>query len=157
MQRTRFLTLCAVALVAAAIPAAALAASLPKLAGGESSRFSVRPHYIELSVDGALYIGGSKSSSGRIGSISWSSWGSSRARGTGYLWVDNCNPNCASGRYKGHKVGISASNVRNGDFRRITLSCTVSGRSKSDTLTLGKAINANIWFWNHGVLACERA
>ena len=155
MQRsTKFLTTCIVALAAALIPAAALAASLPKLANGESARFSVRPHSILLSADGALYVGGSKSSSGKVGAIAWSSWGSSRARGSGSLWVNNCKPDCVSGKFSGHKVSISASNVSGGDFRSLTLSCTVGGKSKTDTLSLRKA--GSIWFWNYKTLACEK-
>ncbi len=156
MQRpTKFLTICVVALAAALIPAAALAASLPKLAVGDSSRFSVRPHFIELSADGALYVGGAQSK-GKIGAIGWSSWGSTRARGSGYLWVNNCKPNCAAGKFAGHKVSISASNVSGGEFRSVALTCTVSGKSKTDNLSLKKASNSNLWFWNYKTLACEK-
>ncbi len=158
MQRsTKFLTGCVVALAAALIPAAALAASLPKLAVGDSSRFSVRPHYIELSADGSLFVGGSKSSSNKIGAIGWSSWGSARARAGGYLWVNNCKPNCAAGKFSGHKVSIAASNVSGGDFRTVRLSCTVGRKSKTDTLRLSKATGSPLWFWNYKTLACEKA
>lgn len=156
MQRpTKFLTVCVVALAAALIPAAAVAASLPTLAVGDSSRFSVRPHFIELSADGALYVGGAQSK-GKIGPIGWSSWSSTRGRGSGYLWVNNCKPNCAAGKFAGHKVSINASNVQSNEFRTVTLTCTVSGKSKTDTLRLQKATNSNLWFWNYKTLGCEK-
>ncbi len=157
MQRSsRFLSISVAALALALIPAAALAATLPKLAaGGGSSRFSVRPHFVQLSADGALYLGGSRKS-GKIGPISWRRWSSSAARGNGYLWVDNCKPDCASGKFTGHKVGISASSVSGGDFQKVKLSCTVSKRSRSDTLTLLKA-SGKVYYWEFNKLACEKA
>lgn len=37
----------------------------------------------------------------------WNTWNSTTAKSTGTLWVDNCVPNCASGKESYHKLYVT--------------------------------------------------
>ena len=56
-----------------------------------------RPRQIVLSADG----------SGAVSGLSWASWGGQQATGTGTLQVDDCQPNCASGKFTGYPATVT--------------------------------------------------
>jgi hypothetical protein len=45
-------------------------------------------------------------SSGYLTKLKWSSWTSATATATGVLYTDNCNPNCASGKFSHQNVDV---------------------------------------------------
>jgi serine/threonine protein kinase len=60
-----------------------------------------RPRQIVLSADG----------SGAVAGLSWASWGGQQATGTGTLQVDDCQPNCASGKFTGYPATVTLSGL----------------------------------------------
>ncbi len=93
-----------------------------------------------LSADGGLYIaGGSKVGSNTVGhrleQLGLHPGARQRLRVGRQLQAELCLRASPSG----HKVSITASNVSGGNFRTVTLTCTVKGKSKTDTLKLRKA------------------
>jgi serine/threonine protein kinase len=60
-----------------------------------------RPRQIVLSADG----------SGAVSGLSWASWGGQQATGTGTLRVDDCQPNCASGKFAGYPATVTLSGL----------------------------------------------
>ena len=56
-----------------------------------------KPSQVVISADG----------SGAVKNIAWSDWGTATATGAGILEVDNCNPNCATGTYKGYPARVT--------------------------------------------------
>jgi hypothetical protein len=65
--------------------------------------FAVEPAQIVPAGDGALFIAGTGPHYGRI---DWSDWTFGSAYGTGVVWGDDCDPNCAAGTYHGFRVRI---------------------------------------------------
>jgi hypothetical protein len=53
--------------------------------------------------DGGMYVD----------KITWSTWDSSGAEGTGYYNVNDCTPDCADGTFRKVEVKVSLSNVAN--------------------------------------------
>jgi hypothetical protein len=60
-----------------------------------------RPQQIVVSADG----------SGAVSGLSWTSWGGQQATGTGTLQVDDCQPNCASGKFTGYPATVTLSGL----------------------------------------------
>jgi hypothetical protein len=56
----------------------------------------VRPSEFDIFCDG----------SGSLNNLKWSSWTTSLAAGTGVEYVDNCVPNCASGKFSHQNVDV---------------------------------------------------
>lgn len=87
---------------------------------GGSPRFAVKPATITALYDAVL---GGKDGSGKFsngtyhwGHLSWSSWASQQATAHGVLWQDNCNPDCAGGRFIASAVTIGLSAPQSGHF-----------------------------------------
>ena len=57
----------------------------------------VRPKEIAISGDG----------SGSVTDLVWSDWGSARATATGTMRLDDCNPNCAQGKFTGYPATVT--------------------------------------------------
>jgi hypothetical protein len=47
-----------------------------------------------------------------VDKIAWSSWGGSRAAGSGTLEINNCNPNCAQGTYTGYPATVTLDGLK---------------------------------------------
>jgi hypothetical protein len=62
----------------------------------------IRPKEITDSGDG----------SGYVTNLVWSNWGSSQATATGTQEVDNCNPNCAQGKYTGYPATVTVAGLQ---------------------------------------------
>jgi hypothetical protein len=57
----------------------------------------VRPKEIYVSGDGT----------GVVTSLVWSNWGESHANATGVIQLDNCEPNCAQGKYTSYPATVT--------------------------------------------------
>jgi hypothetical protein len=118
---------CAVLLIAAvtAGPAAARSA-LPRIPGnapGGPVKLEVKPAQIIYTLDGTGILGGfdGRGRAGGFGHLHWSAWTHQSATGRGADWIDNCKPNCASGRYSPSAATVTAFRPRGGHFTRMTL------------------------------------
>jgi hypothetical protein len=118
--------------VSASPGAPAKASSLPRLLAEEFGAFSVRPAQIVISGDGSAIIGGPAPWIGRnpdpqhpgtqLGHITWATWTTTGATGSGDFWRDNCKPDCAGGTYFPQLVKLVASHVRDGVYTQLVLS-----------------------------------
>ncbi|HLY48195.1 MAG TPA: glycoside hydrolase family 76 protein [Solirubrobacteraceae bacterium] len=140
--------------------ASSLAAThLPRLLRADvSSRFAGRPATITLGCCGQLIVGGPGVSakafgSGKRGRIRWKDWGSSRADGSGLLWIDNGVPSCGSRSFRPHQVSIEAFGARNGRYTELRLVYRLGRRRVSDLRRLervrGTKPAAFEWFGSH--------
>ncbi|HZU39955.1 MAG TPA: hypothetical protein VE992_02830 [Solirubrobacteraceae bacterium] len=66
---------------------------------------AVRPTDITYTGDGTGFLGGAHAR-GLHSAIHWTKWTTSVAVGSGYNQLDNCVPDCASGRFHGYAVKI---------------------------------------------------
>jgi hypothetical protein len=85
-------------------PAAITVCTVP--AGGctlaESARdMAERPQQIEASGDGSQVVTG----------LSWTGWGGARATATGTLQVNDCQPNCVSGKFTGYPATVTVTGL----------------------------------------------
>lgn len=103
----------AVALVAAS--AASAAAAVPKIVSSDGPASAgrnpqVRPGVIIYTGDGSGVLAGRGRPSRRpkFGRLHWTSWSAAGARATGANWLNNCVPNCASGRFTAYPVAVRA-------------------------------------------------
>ncbi|HTT50890.1 MAG TPA: hypothetical protein VMH35_05800 [Streptosporangiaceae bacterium] len=55
-----------------------------------------------------IYVGGTTAF---LRTPHWSRWSGSSAATTGTLWVDNCQPNCASGHFRTYPAQVTLSRV----------------------------------------------
>jgi hypothetical protein len=69
---------------------------------GAGQYMAVKPAMITTSGDGSAYVD----------KITWSSWGGSRAAGSGTLEINNCNPNCARGTYTGYPATVTLDGLK---------------------------------------------
>jgi tRNA A-37 threonylcarbamoyl transferase component Bud32 len=67
----------------------------------EAQDLEERPQQIDLSADG----------SGLVAGLSWTGWGGQRATATGTLKVDDCRPDCASGKFTGYPATVTLSGL----------------------------------------------
>jgi hypothetical protein len=107
---------------AAAAPAGAHAGP-PKLLSRTGRHWlAVRPAVVNYSNDGSGAFGGSGGRNGTTdpGRLRWSSWTRTRAVGHGVDWVKSCTPDCAAGHWHRHRATLTATDARNGVFRRLT-------------------------------------
>ena len=110
----------------------------------EGDAFAIRPATVVPSGDGAFLMG-KLYSTGRGRPIRWQYWGSSKAHGTGLVWIDNGIPNEAQGTFYGYPGTISADRVRSARFTRMTIRWRKAGGSHSLTLKLKRV--ASHWYW----------
>jgi hypothetical protein len=141
MRLSRFLAAVGVTcgLLALASPAAAGTTALPRLLAEDFGTFAVRPAQVVISGDGSAIIGGPAAWVGRnpdpqhpgsqLGHITWATWTTTGATGSGDFWLDNCKPDCAGGTYYPHLVKLVASHVGGGVFGQLVL--TFVGRQRT--------------------------
>lgn len=107
-----------------ALPAVGSAARLPGLLTGMGGKhpFVVRPAVVGFTGDASGFLGGfDGGASDRFGHMSWSSWTSTVAVGSGAVWLDNCEPGCAQGAFVPYAVKVRTFAPRDGHFTRLTL------------------------------------
>jgi hypothetical protein len=123
-----------VLLLALVVPVASASTPLPTLLGDAAHfrlTWQVRPASILYTGDGSGILGGFDGAGVKHpGHLEWQSWTSSRAAGSGAVWLDNCKPSCASGIFKAHAVKVIAFRPEDGHFTRLTLSYHGSSRAK---------------------------
>jgi serine/threonine protein kinase len=89
---------------AAGSPAAVTVCTVP--AGGctlavAARDMAERPRQIEATGDGSQVVTG----------LSWTGWGSPQATATGTLQVNDCQPNCASGKFTGYPATVTVTGL----------------------------------------------
>ena len=144
----------AIVALVASTPPARPATGLPTLLG-DSPRgagyytWQVRPAHIVYTGDGSGILGGFDGSSARKpGHLTWSTWTRTEARGKGAVWLDDCNPDCADGRYTPHAVKVRAFRRVDGRFRRLTLDYRLKGKRYVDR----RGISSRIGFWRYYII-----
>ena len=66
------------------------------------STHAYKPHRLNPSVDGSLFIGGMR----------WTAWDDRDAVGDGVAHVNDCKPDCADGRYTTYRVSVRLARPR---------------------------------------------
>ena len=126
--------LTAVLLLALAVPAASASTRLPTLLGDAAHfhlTWQVRPASILYTGDGSGILGGfDGTGAAQPGHLKWQSWTTTRAEGSGAVWIDNCKPSCANGTFKPHAVKVVAFRPEDGHFMRLTLTYHGPSRAK---------------------------
>src|SRR3954453_802216 len=82
-----------------------------------ASTHAYKPHRLNPSVDGSLYIRGMR----------WTAWDDRDAVGEGIAHVNACNPDCADGHYATYGVTVRLSQPRELCGRRFFTTIRVSG------------------------------
>ena len=159
--RTGWPTVCGLAVLAVVLAAGLLAAparsahSLPKLLGssadGKTRGLLVRPAEILYTGDGSGVLGGfdGTGNNGSDGHLKWSKWTQTQALGSGAVWLNNCTPSCAAGRFAPHAVTVRAFRPSGGVFTRLTVTYVYAGKNVVDRRTLEKTNG----FWDYGVIS----
>jgi hypothetical protein len=113
------LTVGAAALVA--LVAAAPGQARPKLHDGVDG-FKVRPAAILVSGDGSGWLGGDGygATPPDYGTIRWTKFRRSGARGRGRMFINDCDPDCAGGTFSNWKAVIRARRVRHRHYTRLS-------------------------------------
>jgi hypothetical protein len=93
--------------------------------------WQVRPASILYTGDSSAILGGFDGTGIRHpGHLKWSSWTTTRAAGSGAVWIDDCTPSCASGTFTARAVKVVASRPEHGYFTRLTLRYHGPSRAK---------------------------
>ena len=127
-------------LVLALLPATALALPGVLTQIGHGSLFTVRPAQIVYTGDGSGVLGGfsGRGPYPRFGRLSWSMWNRDQALGSGAVWLDACEPDCATGTFNPYAVKVHAFDPRAGHFTRLTLRFDYEGREVIDRRGVSK-------------------
>jgi hypothetical protein len=98
--------------------------------------FEVSPGHITPTGDGSGVLGGRpkhwRPRRGALPDINWKSWTASSARGTGAAWIDNCRPDCASGKFRPYRIVISLTRPIGGHFTRLRVGRAKGSHSRHD-------------------------
>jgi hypothetical protein len=70
-----------------------------------NNSLQVRPSTITYTGDGTGYLGGPSARMANVG-IRWANWTPHLAVGTGFNQLNNCDPSCARGTFRGYPVKI---------------------------------------------------
>ena len=132
----------AAVLLAVVAPFASGSAQQTRLLGDAAHfrlTWQVRPASILYTGDGSGILGGFDGTGiGHPGHLRWLSWTTERAVGSGAVWIDNCNPDCASGTFTAHAVKVTASRPVRGHFTRLTLRYSYRHRARADRRAIGR-------------------
>lgn len=105
------------------------------LTPGSGQQFALRPAEIDYTGDGTGVLGGFDGT-GRYpsyGHLKWSSWTGTEALGSGAVWIDDCTPSCAAGKFSPYAVAVRASDPAAGHFSRLRLRFRYRGAEVVDT------------------------
>jgi hypothetical protein len=117
--------------LAAALLAAGVAQARPNLYDG-AGEFKVRPATVLVSGDGSGWLGGRGfGEPPDYGTIHWTRFRRSGARGDGRMFINDCEPDCAGGTFSSWKAVIRARRVRKGHYTRLSARYVRDG----DTIT----------------------
>lgn len=99
IQRTALAAILGLGLAGAATAATAPIPAFPTSSSPPSrTNPAVKPAEIYYSGDGSEFFAGKKSAA-RAGKLRWTVWNGTEGLGTGYDWINNCSPDCASGKF----------------------------------------------------------
>jgi hypothetical protein len=106
--------------LAALLLSAGIAEARPRLHDGYEG-YKVRPAKILVSGDGSGVLGGAGfGDPPDYGTIRWEKFRRSGARGSGLMFINDCDPDCAGGMMHGSKAAIRAWRVRKGHYTRLS-------------------------------------
>lgn len=118
------------------LPASGGAAGLPGVLTGTGSKspFAVRPPVIDFTGDSTGDLGGFDGNGQypNYGHLNWSTWTQTEALGSGAVWLDDCTPSCANGRFLPYAVTVRASAPESDHFTRLTLRYLYHGKEVTD-------------------------
>ncbi len=117
-----------------AVPTSA-AAALPGLLNNADVKhpFQVRPAQVSYTGDGTGILGGfGGGGKHHWGHMTWLTWTTHEATGTGALWGDDCEPNCAEGTFSPVPVKVRAFAPHDGHFTRLKLVYDRDGKAILD-------------------------
>jgi hypothetical protein len=122
---------------------------------GEDGQFRVRPAVVGLSGDGTGFLGGfdghGESHPGHVnlhpGHMTWLTWTSHAATGSGALWVDDGIPNEAEGTFSAVPVKVRAFAPHDGHFTRLTLRYEKDGAKFTDEREVRPVAGGNYGFF----------
>lgn len=111
----------------------AASARLPAVLTQLKPEFQVQPAVISYTGDGTGLVGGRDGKSVRHpGHLHWTTYNRRHGVGHGLLWLDDCTPSCADGRFHSTRVAVYVFSPRHGRFRRLTLRYTYHGKRYVD-------------------------
>lgn len=132
----RFLIPLALTLLAALmVPSSGWASPLPGLLTNQNVRhpFQVRPAVVGYTGDGTGFLGGfGGGGKHHWGHMTWLTWTAYEATGTGALWGDDCEPDCAQGTFSPVSVKVRAFAPHGGHFTRLKLMYDRDGNAVLD-------------------------
>jgi hypothetical protein len=129
----RYLSLVLVAALALIVSSASAASRPPKVLTQENPTFQVRPATISYTGDGTGIVGGDDGRSARKpGHLKWTAYNRKVGRAIGVVWLDDCTPSCAQGRFSPSPVRVQVSEPTHGHFRLLTLRYRYHGRRYVD-------------------------
>jgi hypothetical protein len=95
--------------------------------------YVVKPATIDYTGDGSALVGGHDGTGIRHpGHLKWTKYNKRQGVADGLLWVDNCLPNCAQGRFTSTPVHVNVYSPGNGHFRRLKLTYNYHGHHYVD-------------------------
>jgi hypothetical protein len=135
--------------VIAAGASAALAATptFPTFSGPPSKTNPVvKPSEILYTGDGSEFFAGEGSK--KAGKLHWTVWNSTEGLGTGDQWIDNCTPNCASGKFSKFPVTLKTYQPKKASkyFIFTRLKVTYTGKKPGHQKTFTWKVS-----YNHGI------
>jgi hypothetical protein len=135
----------------------AQASGLPKLlnSGGPATKhdFQVRPSTILYGMPQEA-LAGRHHSNGNYSPLDWTSWTTKDGHGSGFSWLNNCKPSCASGKYHSYPVKLKAWRAKTQSglkiFTRLTITYTGKRPSyiKHKTQVWKVTKHGRSWYWS---------
>lgn len=138
----------AAAALAGLTAAPAQAQRLPTLFTGQYAHepdFAVRPAVVAYTGDATGFLGGAREPGHRFGSLRWKRWSGERARAKGLVWLNDCRPNCADGRFHGYRASVTATHPRHHRFTRLKIKFARHGHHRTDVRRLQKTGGTFAW------------
>jgi hypothetical protein len=133
----------------------ALAAGLPKVPSysGPTSKgdFKVKPASIQYVMSGG-FLAGRQKPNHKAGSLHWSSWTTTGGRGSGFNWIEKCNP--CSGKFTLYPVKLHVWHRQQVRGHRIFTRMTVTYTGKKPRHSPRSSVwkvqhNGNDFFWKY--------
>jgi hypothetical protein len=155
MRRSLLLSVAALAVSAAS---AAGANSLPKVLTQEQPPFQVRPATISYTGDGTGVIGGPDGTSVRnLGHLRWTTYSRNVGIAVGLVWLDNCRPDCARGRFSPSQVQVRVSEPSDAHFRLLTLRYRYHGHRYVDRRVAHyySGVATGPGYWNYAICGIQ--
>jgi hypothetical protein len=97
---------------------------------GSTGKGELEPATILVSGDGSGVLGGKGfGDPPDYGRIRWQRFNRSGARGSGLMFINDCDPDCAGGTMHGSKAAIRAWRVRKGHYTRLSARYEHNGKT----------------------------